>query len=346
EVGGDYRAESPSGSDFTLGIDPSSAAGVEAVAPAFLAPAALVTNDTRLGGNATLIAIDPAEQAAVLADSPVVLPPLDAFADAPRGPDSGSPRQPIPVVISRRLPNDWPALAAGDVFAIGVRDQVVSATVTGVADGVPGLPRGAAFVVAPLASVAAAWDGPGLRPNTFFVRAPDAAAPALQSAVGRSAAVTSRHTILAAQRDAPLVAAIGRGFGIALVAAALYAGLAILAVIVLDAQRRARELAYLRTLGLSGRQSVSLTFVEHAPPTVIALGIGVLLGLAVAWLTEPGLGLAAYIGRAGPVRLEVDWVAVVVIAGTVAGVIVLMVAASSWLARRLRPAEALRIGDG
>jgi ABC-type antimicrobial peptide transport system permease subunit len=88
-----------------------------------------------------------------------------------------------------------------------------------------------------------------------------------------------------------------------------------------------------------------LTFVEHAPPTALALGVGVVLGLAVAWLTEPGLGLDAYIGRAVPVRLHIDWVAVAAIAGTVVGVIVVMVAASSWLARRLEPAEALRIGD-
>jgi putative ABC transport system permease protein len=345
EVGADYRAESPAGTDFTLDIDPSSAAGVEAVAPALVAPASFVTGDTRRGATATLVAIEPAAQAVVLAGTPVVLPSPAAFAGAPDGPDAGSPERPIPVVISRRLPNDWPALAAGDAFTIGVRDQVLDATVTAIADALPGVPRGAPFIVAPLGSVAAGWDGPALRPNTFFARAPESAAAALQSAAGPSAEVTSRHTILAAQRDAPLVAAIGRGFGIALIAAGLYAGLAIIAVIVLDAQRRARELAYLRTLGLSGRQSVSLTFVEHAPPTALALGIGVVLGLAVAWLTEPGLGLDAYIGRAVPVRLQVDWVAVLVIAGTVVGVIVLMVAASSWLARRLEPAEALRIGD-
>ena len=345
EVGADYRADSPLGSDFTLGIDPTSAVGVDTVARALVTPAAFVEGDARLRASATFVAVDPAAHAAVLAGAPVVLPQPDAFSDAPAGPDAGTPDRPIPVVISRRLPNDWPALTTGAVFAIGVRDQVLSAMATGIADTVPGLPGGAFFIVAPLASVEAAWDGPALRPNTFYVRAPDTAAAALQSAVGPSARITSRHAILAAQREAPLVSAVGRGFVVALIATGLYAALAIIAVIVLDAQRRSRELAYLRTLGLSGRQSVSLTFVEHAPPTALALGVGVVLGLAVSWLTEPGLGLDSYIGRAVPVRLQVDWVAVALIAGTVVGVVVLMVAASSWMARRLEPAEALRIGD-
>ena len=345
EVGADYRAESPSGTDFSLAVDPSTVDGVQALAPALVTPVAYVTGDTARNTGATLVAVDPVAFAAVLVDSPMAPPEAATFADAPTGPEAGSADRPIPVVISRRLPDDWPALSAGDSFTFGVRNQLFEATVAGVADAIPGRPVGASFVVAPLSSVAAGWDGPAFRVNTFFIRASEGAAPDLQAAIGSSAELTSRHAILAAQRDAPLVAAIGRGFGIALIAAALYAALAIIAVIVLDAQRRSRELAFLRTLGLSGRQSVSLTFVEHAPPTALALGIGVVLGLTVAWLTEPGLGLDAYIGRAVPVRLQIDWVAVAIIAGTVVGVIVLMVAASSWLARRLEPAEALRVGD-
>jgi hypothetical protein len=139
------------------------------------------------------------------------------------------------VVVSGRLPDDWPALAAGDRFTFGVRNQLFEAVVAGVAEVVPGLPVGASFIVAPLSSVAAGWDGPTFRVNTFFIRAPAGAAPDLQAAIGSSAELTSRHAILAAQRDAPLVSAIGRGFGIALIAAASYAALAIIAVIVLDA---------------------------------------------------------------------------------------------------------------
>ena len=120
-------------------------------------------------------------------------------------------------------------------------------------------------------------------------------------------AVVSRHEQLAAERSAPLVAAVGQGFVVALGAAALYAVLAVVAVVALEAQRRARELAFLRTLGLSEGQAISLAFVEHAPPALLALAIGILLGLGLAWLLEPGLGLAAFIDPGTPVRLQVDW---------------------------------------
>ena len=87
---------------------------------------------------------------------------------------------------------------------------------------------------------------------------------------------------------------------LSLAAAVVYALLAIVAVVALDAQRRARELAYLRTLGLSERQAFTLTVVEHAPPVLLALAIGVGLGLGLAWLLEPGL-----VGSR-PLRVDVE----------------------------------------
>jgi hypothetical protein len=214
------------------------------------------------------------------------------------------------------------------------------------ADDLPGLQRGAPYLLVPLPSVEAAWTGPRLRPTTSFVRGPANVGGELREAfVSPSVGVISRHDVLAARRDAPLIAAISRGFGVALLAAATYAALSIGAAISLDSERRSRELAYLGTLGLSGRQSVWLTFVEHAPPTALALAIGIGLGLVVAWLLEPGLGLGAFAGSAAAVRLHVDWAAVAIIGATVAAVVVAMVVASSWLARRREPAQALRIGD-
>ena len=91
---------------------------------------------------------------------------------------------------------------------------------------------------------------------------------------------------------------MGRGFLVALAVAAAYAALAVVAVIALDAQRRARESAFLRTLGLTDRQLVGLTVVEHAPPVSLALLIGIGLGLGVAWLLAPGLELAVFIDPA------------------------------------------------
>ncbi len=346
ETGADYRLAASTEAGFPADIDPSAVPGVEAVAGAIITPTTRIIGEGDRNAPATFVALDPTAYSAVLGGAPLAVPNPAAFTTAPVEPDAGTTQRPIPVVISRRLPTDWQPIALGETFDIGVRGQTFTFSVVDVADDLPGLPRSAPFILAPFASVAAGWDGPDLRPTVLYVRGSDAIAADLRAALGPSAEVASRHESLAARRGAPLVGAIGRGFGIAVLAAGTYAALAIASVVFLEGQRRARELAYLRTLGLTGGQSVSLTFVEHAPPTLVALAVGVVLGLGVAWLLEPGLGLGAFIGPAAPVRLHVDWTAIAAIAGIVLAAIVVMVAASSWLARRLEPSRALRIGDG
>jgi ABC-type lipoprotein release transport system permease subunit len=158
-----------------------------------------------------------------------------------------------------------------------------------------------------------------------------------------AAALASRYESVAAFRDAPLVAAVGIGFFLAVGVAVGYAALAIMAVVALDAARRARELAYLRTMGLSERQMVGLTVVEHAPPVIVALATGTLVGLALAWVLEPGLDLAAIIDAASPVAIEVDRPAIVGVAAIVVAVDAVAVMASSLVARHLDPARALRM---
>ena len=126
----------------------------------------------------------------------------------------------------------------------------------------------------------------------------------------------------------------------------LYAALAVVAVVALHAQRRAREVAFLRTLGLTERPGRSpSTFVEHGLPVILALGIGIVLGLGLAWLLEPGLDLAAFSDPGTPVRLQVDWAAVAAMALSMLTVVGILVALNAWLARRLDPGQALRIGE-
>ena len=106
--------------------------------------------------------------------------------------------------------------------------------------------------------------------------------------------------------DAPLAAAIPLGYSLALIVAAVYMALTIIGSLVLSAARRTRDLAYLRTLGVTGRQALALTIMEHAPPVLLAVIPGVALGIGVAILCEPGLGLATFVGTDGA-PLFVDW---------------------------------------
>jgi putative ABC transport system permease protein len=346
ETGADYRFEAAGPTGLPSEADLAAVPGVEAVASGSVLQTSTALDEPDHRAPTTLVAIDLPAYEAVLAGSPVERTFPAAMTASPSGSDAGTPAQPIPVSVSRRLPNDWAPLAVGETLRLRLRDEPVSVVVVDLVDDLPGMPRAVPFVLAPLASLTGDRAAALVRPTFRFVRGPASIERSLRAAApAASVELTSRHAVLEAQRGAPLVSAIGAGFGLAVAAAAVYAALAIAAAITLDSQRRARELAYLRTLGLTSRQSVWLTFVEHAPPTLLALGVGVALGLGVAWLLAPGLGIGAFIGPAPVVRLQVDWLAVASIATIVFVAIVVMVGASSWSARRLDQGQALRIGD-
>jgi putative ABC transport system permease protein len=121
--------------------------------------------------------------------------------------------------------------------------------------------------------------------------------------------------------------------------------LTIIGALVLSAARRTRDLAYLRALGVTAPQALALTIVEHGPPVLLALIPGVALGIGVAILVEPGLGLATFVGTSAGVPLFVDWAALALIVAALIGVVAVAVAAGTWVSRRARVVDALRIGD-
>jgi putative ABC transport system permease protein len=144
--------------------------------------------------------------------------------------------------------------------------------------------------------------------------------------------------------EAPLVAAIGNGFRLTMLVSALYTAIAVIAALTLSAARRRREEALLRTLGLSGGQSLWLTVVEHAPAVLLAVLPGLALGIAIAYLLAPGMGLSAFAGG-GALGLRIDWWVVGLVSLALAAVVALAIGVGTWAARRARAADALRFGD-
>jgi putative ABC transport system permease protein len=347
-IGGDFRVDAAPGRSLDEGIDAealSEITGVQAAADArsqFVAPAP----SAPFQRTPTLLhAIDVEAYQQLVAGTPVdvAIPPVMA---APAPPPSAEPGvAPIPALVSRRAPTGWPPRASGDTFELDLDGRPVTIIVAGFVDSFPGISRDTTFAVIPLSHLTSALGGGSLRPNVVYLRAEPSAAAGLADVAGAdsAAALASRYESVAAFRDAPLVAAVGIGFFLAVGVAVGYAALAIMAVVALDAARRARELAYLRTMGLSERQMVGLTVVEHAPPVIVALATGTLVGLALAWVLEPGLDLAAFIDAASPVAIEVDRPAIVGVAAIVVAVVAVAVMASSLVARHLDPARALRM---
>ncbi len=129
------------------------------------------------------------------------------------------------------------------------------------------------------------------------------------------------------------------------VLAAAYAAFVIVLALLLTSRSRLRDLAYLRALGLSRKQAVAVTAGELAPPFVVALVVGTALGLATAYLVEPGLDLTALAAGGRDVALRLDPVAPLVLAVGLLAVAAVAVWATAAVVRRMSLSRSLRMGD-
>ncbi|MEO8208758.1 MAG: ABC transporter permease, partial [Chloroflexota bacterium] len=346
-IGADYVVSAIGDVPLAPSVDPASLDGVVAAVGHREAPAQFIP-DPVLVGRATLLAIDPTAYQAVLRDDPRPVQFPSAMAGAVPAGDVGSTDLPIPAILSARLATSPVELAVGDEFDLAVRNQRLTFRVVAIAEEFPGMGTRTDFVIAPFDWVAGAFVPGAIQPTTYFVRGGPDLADALQTRVEEqsvSAVIASRYVAYGALHDAPLVAAVSGGFLLSLVVAAVYAALAVVAAVILDAQRRSREIGQLRTLGATDRQVTGLTLIQHGLPTLVALLIGTALGVGVAWLVEPGLRLAAFIGPGARVRLEINPDSIAVVDVLVVGAVAAAVAASTVLAQRLDLGRILRIGE-
>ena len=348
-LGADYRIARVGGGPVTRVVDPSVVDGVEAVAAGYLDPVAGFRSEPNQRSFITLYALDPAAYDTVIAGSPISVDwPSEMTAGASAGEGIGTPANPIPAIITRRLPAASQPLQPGSTFQVVVAGQLLSFVDVEERDAFPGLPGTTTFVVAPFDLLQRAYVTTTLQPTLLMVRGPAGIGDALTATTRQqlpSAAVDSRHAAFQALQDAPLVAAVSIGFRVALLASAAYLALAVLAALTLTAAQRTRDLAFLRTLGVSARQALQLTLMEHGPPVVIALVPGVVLGIVVAFLLGPALGLSAFAGTDAALDLAIDWRAITFLAGGLLALVLAAIGVSTWMARRAQATDALRIGD-
>ena len=143
----------------------------------------------------------------------------------------------------------------------------------------------------------------------------------------------------------PLATGTLNAFREGAVLAAAYAAFVIVLALLLTARSRLRDLAYLRALGLSGRQAVAVTAAELAPPFVVALVVGTALGLGTAYLVEPGLDLTALAAGGRDVALRLDPVAPLLLAVGLLAVAVCAIWATAAVVRRMSLSRSLRMGE-
>jgi len=263
-------------------------------------------------------------------------------------PGIGKSADPIPAIVSSNWLFDR-GVRVGDTFALNITStKQVSFVVVQIRDTFPTIAPGQPFVVASLKSIQAYSDRPVVRVNRMYVRAPDSAFDDLTATTetqSRAATVVSRAEEYDKVHDSPLIKGTEQGFLIGMVIAAAYSALAVAVAMALTARSRARDLAYLRTLGLSDSQVRGLIVVEQGPPVLVALVVGIALGIAIVRLIEPGIDLTAFTGPGIPVPIEVDYGAIATLAIVLIIVVGVAIAVVSQVARRANLGRSLRLGD-
>lgn len=159
----------------------------------------------------------------------------------------------------------------------------------------------------------------------------------------------SRVTDVAAQletlRDSQTVDGLTRAFLILAGATVALMALGVIGSQLLSGRERNHLAAVLRTFGLRPGQLRGLTAWEVGPAIVLALLVGVSLGIALAWLMLNGLDFTVLTGGEHVPQLHLHWPSLAVVLGALIATMALAVAVMSWLAGRTYVAQELRIGE-
>ncbi len=332
ETGAGYRVDPLAGA-LPYALDPAALPGVEAAATSFEGAASL-----RLNGPQTLVAvIEAGPLREVLAGTPVEPVYPDGFAQPGPGP--------IPVIISRALAESARGVELGETFKMSIEGYELEYRADAIVDSFPGLPADRGFMVAARERFKALAPEARIVPVAAFLRAPPGAAASIRAAVDAispTLSVASQAEDATARRTAPVTGAVRALIIAALLVTAAYAALGVSAALALAGIARVLEVAHLRTLGMTGRQSFNLLAAEHGPTTLVAFVAGGLLGVALFALLRPAIGLGILVGAPVEVPVVLDPVALTLILIMMLAVLGLGLVLGSALQRRVAPTAALR----
>ena len=305
--------------------------GVSGVVPAVIEDDAVLTGDQ--SEPVVAVAIDLDAYRALVAGSPLALPAGDQ--NDTTGDDISH------VLVSPRLE----AMSANrstqlDWNTLGISEDV---TVDGTVDAFPTLEDAPALVVVPYQSFVTRFQAP--LTNTLFLAGAGVDPAGIKAILGSDAFVTTREARFTEIRDAPLAKGVRTVFAVGVAVLGAYCGLAILLALVVGADTRARAVTYLRTLGLSRRQARGLVLLEVGPLVAAAMLGGLLLGMVLPHVVGPAVDFRPYTGGEKVSSYPLDPVALGVIFGGLAVLVVVAILVDAALSRRRGLGSALRVGD-
>ena len=332
EVGAPWRLQQANGA-LPSGFDPAAVPGAEATSQVFQG---IVPVD--LTGPQVIVALPEAGNLnQVLAGTPIE----PGFPAGYATPASG----PIPAIVSQSLVDSPRGVRLGDTFTMSIEGFNLTYRAVEARESFPGLPLDRHFVVVAREAFLGQAASARVVPVFALVRAPDTAGDAIREAVDADApsvVVTGQAERADELRAQPVTNAVRSLILAAALVTAAYAALGIAAALALAGLARTQEVAHLRTLGLTGRQTVQLTVAEHGPTTIAAFVLGGALGIALFGLLRDGLGLAGLVGSPVSIPLALDPAQLLLILVVLTVVVAVGLLLGVVLQRRVAPTAALR----
>jgi putative ABC transport system permease protein len=281
---------------------------------------------TPFGEPITVVAVDPASYAAVVAGTPFPAFPAAKIGTAAGGPFGAT----VPVLAS-------PSAAA--ILGTGAT-QLTTLTamgpfkvrVVGTLSGTPAQPGGGAFVVMLLQTLPGPAGQP--LPSTILVTGSaidDAQLSAVAQKVFPGSLLTFRTAVLASLASSPLQHGAGLIIALTIAAAAAFGLFIVILGLALGSAERELTLARLTVMGYErpGR----LVMTEAMPAVLAAVVAGAVCAVALPHLVGSSIDLSAFTGTSAPVQFQPDALALGLPA---AAIVVLALAALTAEARALR----------
>ncbi|HEY2508784.1 MAG TPA: FtsX-like permease family protein [Streptosporangiaceae bacterium] len=303
---------------------------------------------TNLSSTVGVVAVDPAQYAAVFAGVPGLADQARSLAAAAAARPGGQARigsAAFPVPILAPAPIAAKLQRPGSIIDVGGGGQPVHVRVVGQVMPVADIAEqaGQEYIVLPAAVLGS--DAPAA--SILLVRGASVSQGALTRAVAKNmqgAALTFRAPVLAQLLDAPLQHSAYTAFALGSGEAAVLSLLVLLITLVIGARPRELTLARLATMGMSAGQGRSVVMLEALPQILATVAGGVACAAALAPLIGPELDLSGFTGTAAsvPVQIEPSY-----LVGACAGLLLLAILTLTVQTRiAIRgTASALRIGD-
>lgn len=220
-----------------------------------------------------------------------------------------------------------------------------SARVVGSLDTLPGMQWGSAWVLADVTQ----WTASTPTANAALISVePGADMRAVAEAAAQlvpNARVTDVATQLDELRASPTIEGLSRAFLLLAGATAVLMALGVIGAQLLGSGERAHLSAILRTLGLRPGQLRALTAWESGPAIILALVVGVALGIGLTALMLATLDFRSLTGGEHSPALYLHWPSLAAVIGALVATMAVAVAVTSWFAGRTNLAQELRIGD-